>query len=89
MGLIEAELERTQRMVEAIYGGPLAERRPHVHASIRLRSEGLRTLHRLQIGLLRTWRSVKEMGDLAASEELLLRLLLTVNAIAGGLRATG
>lgn len=89
MAKIEEELDRSLKMLEAIYGGPLSERRPNVHRSIELRRDGLRVLHRLQIGLLRQWRAMKEHDDKEASERLLIQLLLTVNAIAGGLKATG
>jgi phosphoenolpyruvate carboxylase len=51
-----------------------------------LRDKGLRTLHRQQIDLLRQWRAE---DDEARSEALLLKVLLTVNAIASGLRTTG
>jgi phosphoenolpyruvate carboxylase len=88
MRKIEAEFDRTRGMLDSIYGGPLSERRPDVHRSIELRKEGLRVLHRVQIGFLRQWREIKE-PDNPASERLLLQLLLTVNAIAGGLKATG
>jgi phosphoenolpyruvate carboxylase len=85
---IVAEFERTRAMVEAIYGGPLADRRPNIHGSLDRRREPLRVLHRQQIDLLRQWRRrTAERDDRAAA--LLPHLLLTVNAIASGLGATG
>jgi phosphoenolpyruvate carboxylase len=89
MGTIEAEYDRTRRMLELVYGGPLHERRRRIYWMLSLRQEGLRTLHRQQIELLRTWRALRYGGDDRGAEGLLQQLLLTVNAIAGGLRTTG
>ena len=86
MDLILAEYERTQQMLEIIYDGPLSERRPYTHQMMRLRQEGLWRLHRQQIEMLRKWRQI---DDQHTAEKTLLQLLLTVNAIAGGLGATG
>lgn len=85
---IVAEYEQTSTMLEAVYGGQLADRRPNVHALAQVRAPALRTLHRQQIGLLRQWRARKAQGDPAAGD-LLPQLLLTINAIAGGLGSTG
>jgi phosphoenolpyruvate carboxylase len=86
---ITAELERTTRMLERIYGGTLAERRPNIDASLVVRREPLRVLHRQQVGLLRDWRALRRAGDHERAAALLPGLLLTVNAIASGLGATG
>lgn len=87
--IIAAEFERTHQMLELIYGGTLAERRPNIHGMMQVRREPLHALHRRQIGLLRQWRTLQHQGDHAAAAELLPRLLLTVNAIASGLGSTG
>jgi phosphoenolpyruvate carboxylase len=89
MGMIRDEFARTRRMLEAIWGGPLEERRPHIHQALRLRQPWLRVLHRQQVELLRTWRGLRREKREAEADPLLPRLLLTVNAIAGGLRTTG
>ena len=86
---IEAELARTTRMVEAVYGGPLSQRRPNIQRMIQLRSTGLRVLHRQQISLLKMWRSYHKMNQPQSAESLVPQLLLTVNAIASGLGTTG
>jgi phosphoenolpyruvate carboxylase len=86
---ITEELERTSRMLEQIYGGTLAERRPNIDASLRVRRPPLRVLHRQQIALLREWRGMRRRGDDDGAAALLPGLLLTVNAIASGLGATG
>jgi phosphoenolpyruvate carboxylase len=49
----------------------------------------LKVLHRQQITLLRRWRSLLESGDTEGASACLPELLLTVNAIASGLRTTG
>ena len=89
LGQITEEFERTSRMLERIYGGTLAERRPNIDASLRVRRQPLRVLHRQQIALLREWRGMRQRGEDEGAAALLPRLLLTVNAIASGLGATG
>ena len=88
-GLIGREFERTLLMLERIYRGTLAERRPNIHATVQMRHAPLRVLHDQQIVLLRDWRRANRAGDAEAAAALLPPLLLTVNAIAGGLGATG
>ncbi len=86
---IEAELHRTRALLEQLYGGPLSERRPNIHSLIELRREPLRRLHAQQQGLLLRWRAARRDGDEKSAGQLLPQLLLTVNAIANGLGATG
>jgi phosphoenolpyruvate carboxylase len=85
---ILAERERSLNAVESIYGGPLHEKRPNIHGMAELRREGLRRLHRQQITLLRRWRDEKASGS-SDADALQTALLLTINAIAGGLGGTG
>lgn len=87
--IIVSEFERTRQMLELIYGGTLADRRPNIHGMLQMRREALRALHQQQIGLLQHWRNLQHQGDHAAAEALLPRLLLTVNAIASALGSTG
>ena len=84
---IEAEFERTRHMLELVYGGRLEEFRPRLTRLLAMREEGLQALHAQQIELLRTWRA-NNAGE-EASQATRLKLLLTVNAIASGLRTTG
>ncbi len=88
-GNISTELERTRRMLEIIYDGSLSERRPNFHRTLMLRKEGLRTLHHQQIQLLRRWRGLQETGSVNQAEEVLLQLLLNINAVASCLGTTG
>jgi phosphoenolpyruvate carboxylase len=81
---IEKEYTRTQDQLDTLLGGTLATRRPRFWKTLEIREPGLNTLHTEQLRLLKAWRSEK-----ADSEALLPPLLLTVNAIASGLRTTG
>ena len=54
-----------------------------------IREEPLRVLHLHQITLLRKWRGLQQSGDGAAAEAMLPDILLSINAIASGLRTTG
>ena len=87
-GVIEAEFDRTRRMVEKVFGADLLARRPRLSRVLKLRQPGLEMLHRRQIELLRRWRAEKRSDD-AASDPTFIELLVTVNAIASGLRTTG
>jgi phosphoenolpyruvate carboxylase len=89
MSAIEKELELTRSMIEHIYGGRLADRRPNVQRMMNLRSNGLKVLHRQQIDLLKMWRSYHRMQQTKEADQLIPQLLLTVNAIASGLGTTG
>jgi phosphoenolpyruvate carboxylase len=87
------EYARTRRMLERIYAGSITERRPRLSRALNLRQNGLHLLHRQQIALLRRWRRQKHAGGNGDSDtetdQVLMQVLLTVNAIASGLRTTG
>lgn len=65
------------------------EMRPRMWRTLELRAAALRTLHQQQIDLLRQWRGLLKSGDDNAANDLLPEVLLSVNAIASGLRTTG
>ncbi len=65
-----------------LFGRPPAERRPRRLRSLQIRSQGLVWLNREQVRLLSAWRAKPDEGTLTP-------LLLTVNAIAMGQKATG
>jgi phosphoenolpyruvate carboxylase len=88
-GKITEEFARTRSMLEQVYGGPLADRRPNISGMVHMRKEALRVLHRQQLTLLRQWRELRRQGAVEEAEALLPHLLLTVNAIASGLGTTG
>lgn len=83
------ELQRTRAVLDLLHGAPVEERRPRMWRTIRMRDGGLRALHEFQVDVLRQWRAHRAEGDDAAAEALLPRVLLSVNAIASGLRTTG
>jgi phosphoenolpyruvate carboxylase len=76
-------------MLEAIFGGPLAERRRRIESLLGLRREALRTLHAQQVESLRRWRALRGIADERLVEDLESQLLLTLSAIASGLGSTG
>ncbi len=85
MSRIDEEYQRTRRVLEEVYEGALEKRRPNAHELLALRQPALRALHLRQIGLLRKWRT----SNRDQQETLMRELLLSVNAIASGLRTTG
>jgi phosphoenolpyruvate carboxylase len=89
LGLILGEWELTREMLTKVRGASMAARRPRMLKTLELRAEALRVLHAQEIALLRQWRGVRAAGDEAAAEKMLPDLLLSINAIASGLRTTG
>ena len=89
MADITAEYDLTRRMLEQIYGDSLAIARPRIHYLLHLRHEALVPLHARQIALLQRWRKHRALGENEAGDEMIPALLLTMNAIAAGLGATG
>ncbi|MBK9579298.1 MAG: phosphoenolpyruvate carboxylase [Fibrobacterota bacterium] len=84
---IRAEFRKSQEMIALLYRLPFAERRPRLARSLDLRSQALRRLHGLQVDLITKWRKIP--AQTPEWEQALLQLLVTVNAIASGLRTTG
>jgi phosphoenolpyruvate carboxylase len=89
MVLIRDEHARTCAMLGAVYGTALSSARPRLSRALERRREALTVLHRLQVTLLRRWRARLAEDDIGVAENLLIELLVTVNAIASGLGATG
>ena len=83
---ITTEFEKTREMLDNIFQGSVEKRRPRMLNTLQRRAEALGVLHRRQIALLREWRGAKSPE---AAAELLPRVLLSINAIASGLRTTG
>ncbi len=86
---IIGEFRRTNEMLAECFGRPLMQRRPRAAKTLELRAAALRVLHRQQIDLLGRWRSLQKSGDHEAAKRMLPEVLLSVNAIASGLRTTG
>jgi len=87
--MIEEEYLRSQKYIVKIFGKPIEERRPRFWKTLQLRAEPLRVLHLQQVGLLQAWRKLLADGIEDEAEIMLPELLLSVNAIASGLRTTG
>lgn len=83
------ELKRTRKMIELLLGKPLIERRVNHFYSTLLRAEVLDFLHDNQISLLKTWRQQKTDNNNQQSEDTLLKLLKSINAIASAMGNTG
>jgi len=88
MNLLMADYETSLQKIEKLMGGSVEERRISRLENIKLRKEALEILHRIQIRSLREWRKLKESKP-EESDSLLWKLLLLVNALAGGLKSTG
>lgn len=82
------EYRRTKSMMSELFGGVPEKRRPRMLKTLRLRADALRVLHDQQIAILGLWRSARAAGS-ADADRLLPKVLLSVNAIASGLRTTG
>ncbi len=89
MKIILDEWNLTREMLEKLRGAPMAERRPRMLKTLQLRAEALRVLHLQEIHLLKKWRGLKAADDEAGADKMLPDLLLSINAIASGLRTTG
>ncbi|MBU2515312.1 phosphoenolpyruvate carboxylase [bacterium] len=82
------EFARTREMVTLAFEIPFEKRREEHYYSNQLRAEALYPLHTKQVHLLKKWRHAIEKNS-EETENLFFQLRLTVNAIAGALRATG
>jgi len=89
MTAIKDEYTRTLDVLDELLGGHRATRRPRLIKAIAIRRHALTRLHREQIRLLRDWRAATRDSRSDEADRLLTALLVTVNAIAGGLKTTG
>lgn len=89
LGLVVKEWELTGQMIDRLFRTPRNQRRPRMLSTIALREHGLKLLHQHQVTLLKQWRDAHATGNFAEADNMLPVLLLTVNALASGLRTTG
>lgn len=89
LGMIEREWKLTREMIDSLRGNTMTARRPRFMKTLVLRAEALRVLHDQQIGLLSQWRGLLADQKQAEADAMLPNLLLSINAIASGLRTTG
>jgi phosphoenolpyruvate carboxylase len=83
------EFDLAGLMLKEVLGVDAAVRRPRFTMTHRIRADALLALHTLQVTLLQDWRSALAADESAAARRLLVDLLLSINAIASGLRTTG
>ncbi|MBV9673145.1 MAG: phosphoenolpyruvate carboxylase, partial [Verrucomicrobia bacterium] len=86
---ITKEFELTIRALEEVLGGEAATRRPRFTMTHQIRADALRALHFQQVQLLRQWRAAQAEDDVKASDRLFTDVMVSINAIASGLRTTG
>ena len=87
--IITEEFELTRDLLTELFDGSMADRRPRMAKTLAIREAPLKVLHHQQITLLKEWRAHMEMENQTAADALLPKLLLSINAIASGLRTTG
>jgi phosphoenolpyruvate carboxylase len=83
------ELNQTRNLMLELLGEPIEVRRAQHYYSNVLRASILNPLHYKQVALLEQWRMLKKHQKDQEAEEVLLKLLIAINAIAGALRNTG
>lgn len=86
---ITGEFKLTGQLLTELFDGSMADRRPRMAKTLEIREAPLRVLHHQQIALLREWRAHINKENQTAADALLPKLLLSINAIASGLRTTG
>jgi phosphoenolpyruvate carboxylase len=89
LGWILEEFERTRSLLAELFEGQMRGRRPRMAKTLEIREAPLRVLHHQQIALLKEWRGHLAGNRKHAADALLPKLLLSINAIASGLRTTG
>jgi len=89
VSLVCDEFERTRNLLAELFDGEMKDRRPRMAKTLEIREAPLRVLHQQQITLLREWRGHVTAGQSNEADALLPKLLLSINAIASGLRTTG
>ena len=89
MQIIVAEFERTRDLLTELYDGDIRQRRPRMAKTLEIREAPLKVLHQQQVDLLREWRGLVQSGKDNEAEAMFPRMLLSINAIAAGLRTTG
>lgn len=86
--LILADYHACFQKIEEIMEASVADRRISKLEDNKLRVDALNILHKMQIDYLIQWRGIRDT-DSTLSDELLIKLLLLVNTLAGGLKNTG
>ncbi len=88
MELILNDYHTCLEQIENLMGASVEKRRVSRLENSKLRGDALALLHDIQLRSLQEWRAVKDSKP-EQSDQLLLKLLLLVNALSGGLKNTG
>jgi phosphoenolpyruvate carboxylase len=88
MDMIILDFENGLSAIEKIFGQKASQRRVTRIEDIKLRNNGMKVLHKMQIENIQKWRSASGVQN-EKNDQHLLELLLLVNAISGGLKSTG
>jgi phosphoenolpyruvate carboxylase len=86
---ITAEFELTRNLLTELFDSSMEDRRPRMAKTLEIREAPLKVLHHQQITLLKEWRGHIQSEHQTAADALLPKLLISINAIASGLRTTG
>jgi phosphoenolpyruvate carboxylase len=86
---ITDEFDRTHHWLPEILGGTSIKRRPRFTKTHEIRAEALLALHVQQVNLLREWRRAQRESAAESADALFADVMLSINAIASGLRTTG
>jgi phosphoenolpyruvate carboxylase len=89
LNIILTEYARTRAVLQKLFRDHRSEKRPRLTKAVDIRKYALLRLHREQIALLAEWRATLRGERPEEAERILPALLVTVNAIAGGLKTTG
>lgn len=89
MSLIMGELRAVRAQLDELLGQTFEQRHPRHYYAGQLRAPLLQRLHAHQVALLGKWRQAQENGDDSARNGIQAELMLSINAIAGGLGHTG
>ena len=87
LNLILTDYKNAREETNNILANPLSQRRTEKLEDAKLRKAALDHLHQLQLYYLRLYRNANNEDPI--KDELLNHLLITVNALAGGLKSTG
>ena len=88
LNILLKELEKTREIMGELLGRPMKERRKNHFYSTGLRAEALTILHKNQVNNLKQWRNSENLSE-DEKDILLNQLLISVNAIANAMGATG
>jgi phosphoenolpyruvate carboxylase len=89
MKLILGEFHRTRAMLEDLFDGKFDARRPRMAFTLAIREQPLTVLHEQQLHLLKSWRAMLSQGRKEDAEAMVPDILVSINAVASGLRTTG